>query len=107
VKSYDIRKKDIVRFRRKLSDENRLKISKFVKNNMGSQMTEFVLGRLKLADNKNAPTFTVLSASRTPKYKIAFAMIRDNEHQIDFPIQERYLKVLIREARHPLTKVFV
>lgn len=107
MKFYDIRKQDVVRLKKQLSPEQLKKLSRFVSNNNGRHIATWLETKLKKLKSKNPPLYTVISLHKTLQQNIPYATIRDEKELINFVVQERYLKVIVRQPRHPLTKVFV
>ena len=107
MKFYDIRKQDVVRFKRQLSAEQLHKLIRFVESKNGRHVRVWLEPQIKRIKLKNPAIFTVVSLHKTEQQNIPYAIVRDMTENIQFAVQERYLKVIVRQPRHPLTKVFV
>lgn len=106
--NYDLRAKDVVRFRKKLTPEQLEKILYFVRSmsNDSLALRKYMANYLDKINAVKPPLFTVVKTSKTRKTQTEFAVVQDT-HGYTFSVQSRYFKVIIRQAKHRLTKIFL
>lgn len=101
MNTYDVRKGDIVRFRPGLSKEDKAAIVKFASRvSKQAVMQEYAA---KIIDGRHR--FKVNHWNATKKVPTEYGMIMTSEN-ILVPVQSRFLVVIERKPRHPLTSVF-
>ena len=97
----DIRCGDLVKFRSNLTDKSKELIIKFSRriskqNEMRSYAADLTNGHF---------TFKVKECERTPKKQIEYAILISSDG-VQVPVQTRYLVLINRKAKHPLTNIF-
>jgi hypothetical protein len=107
---YDVRARDLVNLQAGLPEEDKEKVRAFVrrKEDRGYDLLSFFDTRVLRHPNSN---LTVESIGRTKKTRTEFAVVKLNipggEGEIRFKIQTRYLNVVKRVHKHPVTDMFV
>lgn len=101
MNTYDVRKGDVVKFRPGLSKKDKAAIVRFAsKISKQAVMTEYAK---KVIDGRHK--FKVSHWNATKKVPTEYGMIMTGDG-ILVPVQSRFLVVIERKPRHPLTSVF-
>src|SRR6266446_4378596 len=101
MKTFDIRRKDIVRLRAGLTGADKTRIAKFAKRI--SKRNEMQSYAMQVLDGVGS--FKVESCEQTQKVPTEYAVIQTAKN-IFVPIQTRYLQLVSRKHKHPLTNIF-
>jgi len=102
MKISDIRSKDVVKFKADLTNEDKTRMVKFATRISGQvEMKEYVFQLLK----NNPDVLKVDHCEQTQKVPTEYASIV-TPHDVFVPIQTRYLELVSRKSRHPLTGIF-
>ncbi len=103
----DIRKTDVVRFRKDLNAEQIDRLLKFVNNLDGGPTRNYVAAQLDNINSKHPPLFEIISNHETQKNKTSYVRLKSINSFIYLHVQSRYLVLIQRVAAHPLTKIFL
>ncbi len=105
MKTFDIRRKDIVRFRDGLTDTDKTRITKFAKRvSKQNEMQSYATQILNVSGIER-PLFKVEGCKQTQKVPTEYAIIKTLKN-IFVPVQTRYLELVSRKPKHPLTSIF-
>lgn len=108
MKTFDIRKNDVVQLRAELTEVETARIAKFGRIVSGqSGMETYVKDVFKNNNKKNnqRTKFTIHEIKETQKKPTEYALLITS-YGILIPIQTRYLQVVVRKPKHPLTNIF-
>lgn len=104
LRQYDFKVDDVIRFKKRLKSDQMEKILKLTRKHIEATNINRYLHKTEL---KTPPTFIIRALYETKKQKVPYAILRNINDGSMFPVQLRYLKLLMRKAAHPLTKIFL
>lgn len=98
---YDFRKNDVVSLKLPLAPADKQKLIKFASKISDDQMDYYI----ETYFLKKGANFKVRESKVTAKTKTQYSFLTDNSG-VSVAVQARYINLVNRKAKHPLTKIF-